>query len=137
MFSLSSLSPKKLEMLKSSQSIPRMYIMLSSYEIDTQENAVFYLIEVGVEKGSDIEIHRVRRRYSAIKEFDDQIRVEYSDSRFLMPFPPKKFFGNMEKEFITKRYNELSVYLSNLVKIPRLTKAFEFLKFFEISTAEL
>lgn len=129
---ISSLSSKKMLQLNNSTIIPRMYLYIEKYQFDPVVNAVVYDIEVGVQRKETIFVHTVRRRYSALQQFDDQIRSLFRDSRFLMAFPPKKIFGNKSEEFLRERADQLQNYLTNLVKVAGVANTPAFMRCFDI-----
>ncbi|EAY10074.1 PX domain containing protein [Trichomonas vaginalis G3] len=126
------LPQKKAAQLNLAISIPPMYLSVEKFEFDPQFKAVFYNIEVGIQKDSMVCVHTISKRYSALQEFDSQIRPKFSESRYLHPFPPKKLFGNTENEFLEKRSEELQNYLGNLVRVAGLCETQVFRRFFGI-----
>jgi hypothetical protein len=129
---VASLARKKMEQLQSSTVIPRMYLFIEKYDMDEAAKAVFYDIEVGIQRGSNVHVTHVRRRYSTLEQFDEQIRPLYKESRFLMAFPPKKTFGNTDPEFLKDRADKLQKYLTNLVRVGGVTSMPAFMRCFEI-----
>ena len=136
-FSISSLSQKKISQLRSSTIVPHMYIHIEKYDLDPSVNAVLYEIEVGIQKKDTVLIKKIFKRYSDLKQFDDQIRPLFNDNRFLKLFPPKKFFGNKSKEFLDQRAEQLQDYLTNLVRVAGMNNTPPFLRCFEIPTDSL
>ena len=130
---LTSLSQKKLEQLQNMTADPRMYIFIEKFDLDPTINAVVYDIEVGIQKDTTVYIKKIQRRYSALREFDEQIRPLYKGNRFLHPFPPKKLFGNKDKAFLDERAIQLQRYLTNLVKVTGITTTPTFCRTFEIN----
>jgi hypothetical protein len=131
---IASLARKKLDQLQSSTVIPRMYLFIEKYDFDPAVKAVVYDIEVGIQKGQTVHVTQVKRRYSVLELFDQQIRPLYKDSRFLQPFPPKKAFGNTDQEFLKDRAEKLQKYLTNLVRVGGVTSTPAFIRCFEIDT---
>ena len=129
---ITSLAPKKLAQLQGSTIIPRMYLHIENFDLDATINAVVYNIEIGIQKGQNVHIHTVKKRYSAIQQFDEMIRPLFKESRFLMPFPPKKMFGNKQKEFLDQRAEALQKYLTNLVRVSGIINTPAFIRCFEI-----
>lgn len=129
---ISQLSENKAASLQSSTIIPRMYIHIENYDLDPTVNAVVYNIEIGIQKGNNVHTHMVRKRYSAIQQFDDTVRPLFKESRFLLPFPPKKMFGNKNREFLNQRAEALQKYLTNLVRVAGIITTPGFIRCFEI-----
>ena len=129
---VASLSQKKLSQLQSSTVDPRMYLYIEKFDLDPAINAVVYDIEVGIQKDNNVHIHKIQKRYSTLLEFDQQIRPLYKTNRFLQQFPPKKLFGNKDKEFLDERADMLQKYLTNLVKVAGVNATPQFCRCFEI-----
>lgn len=132
-FPITELSQKKSSQLNLAISIPPMYISVENYNFDKEFNAVFYTIEIGIQKGTNVCVHTVTKRFSALQEFDSQIRSNFSESRYLLPFPPRKIFGNLDPSFLEKRAEQLQNYLGNLVRVAGLCETTVFRRFFDIS----
>lgn len=132
---VASLSQKKYAQLESAISIPPMYLSIEKYELVQDINAVVYEIEIGIQKSKNVYTHKVNRRYSALEEFDRQIRPQYSNSKYLLPFPPKKMFGNKDPSFLEQRSSQLQQYLASMIKIPGVCICQTFTHFFEIDTS--
>lgn len=126
------LTQKKAAQLNLAISIPPMYLTIEKFEYNEEFKATFYTIEVGIQKDSVVCTHTVQKRYSALQEFDAQIRPTFSESRYLRQFPPKKLFGNTETEFVEKRAEKLQDYLANLVRVAGLCETQVFRRFFGI-----
>jgi hypothetical protein len=131
---IASLARRKLDQLQSSTIIPKMYLYIEKYDMDPSANCVVYDIEIGIQKGQTVHVTQVRRRYSVLELFDQQIRPLFHDSRFLQPFPPKKLFGNTNPEFLKDRSEKLQKYLTNLVRVAGVTSMPAFIRCFEIDT---
>ena len=129
---INTLAPKKLGQLQGSTIIPRMYLYIESFDLDPIVNAVVYQIEIGIQKGQNVHVHTVKKRYSALQQFDEMIRPLFKESRFLQPFPPKKMFGNKNKQFLDHRAEALQKYLTNLVKVAGIVNTPAFIRCFEI-----
>ena len=63
------------------------------------------------------------QRYSSLRNFHDAIRIESRDPNF-PKFPPKKYFGNTDKQFLNQRMVGLQHYFSCVL----LSKDFSNLK---------
>ncbi|OHT05660.1 PX domain containing protein [Tritrichomonas foetus] len=129
---ITSLAPKKLAQLQGSTVIPRMYLFIENFDLDPTINAVVYTIEIGIQKGQNVHVHTVRKRYSALQQFDEMIRPLFRESRFLQEFPPKKLFGNKNKDFLDQRADSLQKYLTNLVRVAGIINTPAFIRCFEI-----
>lgn len=114
-------------------SIPPMYITVEGYRYDESLKATLYKIEIGIQKGSMVYQHVIERRFSAFQEFDNQIRPKFNESRYLLPFPPKKLFGNTDPVFVEKRAKKLQDYLGNLVRVAGVCETSSFRQTFGIT----
>ena len=122
----------KRDQLKSSRSIPQMYIIVEDYEIDYSINKIVFNIEVGIQKGREIHTTIVRKSFAQLKHLDNMIRPHFNKSRFLLPFPPNKICGKMSKEFLEKRSEDLQNYFTSLVQISDIFISIDFVEFFGI-----
>jgi hypothetical protein len=129
----SSLAPKNVKRLKRSAIIPRVYMSVEKFEMDSAVNAIVYTVETGIQKGDVVYLFRTKHRYSALLEFDEQIRKIVQGSQFLKPFPPKKAFGNTDFAFLNDRAKQLQKYLSHLVQVAGIVTTKPFIKTFQIN----
>jgi len=132
--SLTSLSQKKISQLRSSTIVPHMYLYIEKYDLDPLISVVVYEIEVGIQKKDTVHIKKIKKRYSELRDFDEQIRPLYRENRFLKPFPPKKLWGNKRKEFLDQRAEQLQDYLTNLVRVAGMNSTPSFIRTFEIQS---
>jgi hypothetical protein len=114
-----------------------MYLYIDKYEFDPTIKAVVYSIEIGIQKSQIVHVHKVQRRYSVLKQFDSQIRPLFKDSRFLQPFPEKKFFGNRDATFLAERSSQLQKYLTNLVRVSGVVNTPAFLRCFDVDPSSV
>lgn len=126
------LSLRKRAQLDISTCTPHMYLTIENCSFSCLESAYFYEIEVGVmrESGQAVDVHRVCKRFSHLFAFDKQVRQLYGSSKFLLPFPPKRWFGSASEPFLKKRYDLLQTYINNLVRVPGLCQSNAFLSVF-------
>jgi hypothetical protein len=129
---ISTLTEKKQAQLQSSISIPPMYISIERFSLDTLVHATIYHIEIGIQKNDNVVFHCIDRRYSELYGLDTEIRKQFGDSHYLLDFPPKKFYGNKDPEFLQRRCEQLQKYLANLVMIPGISRSPSFTRFFLI-----
>lgn len=123
-----SLSLRKQAQLDISTCNPHMYLTIENCSFSYPESAYFYEIEVGImrENGQAVSVHRVSKRFSHLLEFDKQVRQLYGNCKFLLPFPPKRWFGNSTQPFLKQRYDLLQAYINNLVRVPGLCQSSAF-----------
>lgn len=83
---------------------------------------------ISIEKnGTSFTFHE---RYSNLKSLNDLLK-KASNSNALPKFPPKKFFGGEDENFIKKRQQELNVYFEAISKNPELSNLPPLIKFIE------
>ena len=83
---------------------------------------------ISIEKnGASFTFHE---RYSNLKSLNDLLK-KASNSNALPKFPPKKFFGGEDENFIKKRQQELNVYFEAISKNPELSNLPPLIKFIE------
>ena len=71
---------------------------------------------------------KIGKRYSELKNLNDALKRETNNNAF-PKFPPKKFFGFNNEEFINKRQQELNVYFEGICNSKEFSKLPSFLKF--------
>ena len=76
------------------------------------EGHITYNLVVEFPDGSTYDL---TRRYSELKSFHDLLRRETNSNSF-PKFPPKKFFGYSNEEFINKRQQELNAFFDGICK---------------------
>lgn len=126
------LAQKKQTQLSLSVTEPRLYIVINGYEYDINLDAYLYTVEIGLQNDDIVDIKTRKIRYSQMYEFDQKIRPYFQEFRYLLPFPPKKYIGNKNPEFITSRMEQLQTYLGNLVRIPGICTSDAFMQTFRI-----
>ncbi|GFR64438.1 pX domain containing serine/threonine kinase [Elysia marginata] len=62
---------------------------------------------------------QVTKRYSDFEKIDAVLRITGID----LPLPPKKVFGNFDRDFIKERQNGLQAYLNAITSIPVLANS--------------
>ncbi len=84
--------------------------------------------ELTFENESEGRSFKILKRYSELKNLNDILRKETPSNSF-PKFPPKKFFGSSNEEFIIKRQQELNSYFISLSnefsQLPSLIKFIE------------
>lgn len=68
---------------------------------------------------------QIHRRYSDFVALHEQLKT----SNLELPLPPKKIFGNMEREFVADRQMALQRYLSLILSHHMLSSSLFFKKF--------
>ena len=65
----------------------------------------------------DIVFH-IKDRYSSLREFQTLIKKNIESSDGTPSFPKKKFFGNLDNNFLETRKNQLSLFLNTFLAHP-------------------
>ena len=65
----------------------------------------------------DIVFH-IKDRYSSLREFQTFIKKNIESSDGTPEFPKKKFFGNLDPNFIAQRSQQLSLFLNTFLAHP-------------------
>jgi len=125
------LNPKKSKIGGASQvrEVPDTVITLHIHSHENRRNIFAYTvynIAVSVKPKKD---YTVEKTYTVFKELHDKLCKELPSMvrSTLPPCPPKRFWGQMDPDFISKRTQDLQVYLNDLVVIPQVrdSKAFQ------------
>jgi hypothetical protein len=114
---IDSVTYQKRKMLAESSSTAPMYIVIEHDEFCKELKAVFYDIQIGIQTGSDVTIYFVKTRYSQLAKLHIDLQLSGIDLNSLKPFPPKCWFGNMKKEFLSERRQALQDYLTSLTLV--------------------
>ncbi|KAH9512832.1 hypothetical protein Btru_036707 [Bulinus truncatus] len=72
---------------------------------------------------------QVTKRYSDFEKLDAQLRVTSID----LPLPPKKVFGNFDRDFIAERQNGLQTYLNAITSIPIIANSLIVKRFLDVN----
>lgn len=59
-------------------------------------------------------------RYSSLKTLNDLMYKEVKDKKTFPKFPPKKFFGSNDENFLHQREKDLNMYFSSLSALPTI-----------------
>jgi hypothetical protein len=116
---LDSLGQQKRELLANSQTTPPIYIFIEKYHYEEGLKAVIYDCQIGIQDNTDVIIRIVKTRFS--------------DLAALRPFPPKRWFGNTDDAFLSRRRMELQEYLASLTRVSGILREHAFRKFAKIS----
>jgi hypothetical protein len=81
---------------------------------------VAYTVKIVDSKGS--EAFHIKDRYSSMRSFWKNMVAEF-DKAVPPSFPPKKWFGNKEAEFIKRRMEELEHFFNSLLEDPKLASS--------------
>jgi hypothetical protein len=95
----------------------KISLIITGFQEDAAAKATFFTIEGQLDKDDGTKTTTEGRfRYSQLLEFNEKlINEKYGAIRLLRLFPPKKFIGNKEGDFVTQRRDALQAWLSELV----------------------
>ena len=133
---LISLPKEKISILKKCP-VPRFYIYIERYTFDPTNKYIYYIIDIGIQRGQIIHSHKVYRRFSEIKKFDKLIRQTFDDTIYLKECPPIKIINNKKKNFLERRRQGLQEYFSSFILIPDILSNIIFQQFFEVNKSFL
>lgn len=130
---LSSLPLKKQYLLSKSPLNPPMYAIIESHHYDVELNAIFYDLQIGVQKGQDVHCSMIMLRYSELEKFQKKLITSFPDiSDLIQYFPPKKWFNNTNENFILEREKGLQNFLTVIFEIPSITETDSFKSLFKL-----
>ena len=91
---------------------------ISIVKHDVVDNAyAVYLIKVVGPK--DISFH-IRDRYSSIREFQSMVKKNIESTDGTPNFPKKRFWGNLEADWLELRTRQLSLFLNTFLAHPHV-----------------
>lgn len=129
---LSSLPLKKQYILSKSPLNPPMYATIEGHHFVKSENAIFYDIQIGIQKNQDVICSMIMLRYSELEQLQKTLMSSFPDIEILKKFPPKKWFNNTNETFILEREKSLQNFLTIIFAIPAVTETDAFKSLFRI-----
>ena len=129
---VASLPLKKQMLLAKSPLNPPIYITIEGHHFNKAENAVFYDVQVGIQKKHEVIYYMLKIRYSEFEKLHQILMINFSDIDAIKHFPPKKWFNNMNEEFLKEREKGLQTFLSNSLQIPSITETDAFKSLFRL-----
>lgn len=114
------MASKKLEKQKSvkislDDTVPLVCLVDSGEKIDDH---VEYTLKIQRGLASEL-CWPVKKRYSDFTNLDAELRLSNID----LPLPPKKVFGNFDREFVAERQRGLQTYISAVLSKPTLANS--------------
>jgi hypothetical protein len=103
--------------LESCPAALKISLIITGFQEDAAAKATFFTVEAQLDKEDGAKVtSETRHRYSQLLEFNEKlINEKYGAIRILRLFPPKKFIGNKEGDFVTQRKDALQLWLNELV----------------------
>jgi hypothetical protein len=93
----------------------KITIVITGNREDPGSKATFYNFESTINQGGSEKKVETSYRYSQLLEFNEKLIHEYGNIRLLRVFPPKKFVGNKEGDFVVMRRNAIQDWATELV----------------------
>lgn len=87
------------------------------FEVVQNDYSVF-MIKVAVQP-FNITFH-IKDRYSGIETWQSTVKNSLQNPAGLPNFPKKKWFGNLERDFLQRRSGELEMFLNMFLKHPEV-----------------
>lgn len=92
----------------------KISIVITGHRDDAASKATFYdFTATRVENGAE-KTAQTSYRYSQLLEFNEKLIYNYGAIRLLRVFPPKKFVGNREGDFIVLRRDAIQEWATEL-----------------------
>lgn len=129
---LSSLPLKKQYILSKSPLNPPMFATIEGHHFNKSFNAIFYDIQIGIQKNQDVICSMIMLRYSELEQLQKILINSFPDIEILKKFPPKRWFNNTNETFILEREKGLQNFLTIIFAIPAVTETDAFKSLFKI-----
>lgn len=112
--STSELREKQLANCKSQSKIA---LVITNFADDPATKATFYTTQcTRVDENGQEHIEENKYRYSQLLEFNEVLIQNYGAIRLLRVFPPKKWVGNREGNFVQQRMEKIQEWMTELVE---------------------
>lgn len=127
----------KEKQLNSCPSNHKISVVLTGYQDDPVAKATFFNAKcIHVDESGTEHVTDERYRYSQLLEFNERLEQDYGQIRLLRLFPPKKWVGNKEGNFVQQRMEAIQEWLNELVADEETCEDKHVLQFFKLSNAE-
>jgi hypothetical protein len=126
----------KAKQLESCPSDSKISLVITGATEDPVAKATFYLTQCTVVNGGVESPTENRYRYSQLLEFNDSLIHDYGAIRILRLFPPKKWVGNREGNFVQQRQDAIQTWLNELIADEELCDDLKIREFFKVAKAE-
>jgi hypothetical protein len=77
-----------------------------------------------------------RYRYSVLLEFNDALIHDYGAIRILRLFPPKKWVGNRQGNFVQQRQDAIQAWLNEIIADQELCDDAKVRAFFKVAKSD-
>lgn len=129
--STAELKEKQLQNCKSQSKIA---IVIQNYADDPVAKATFYNTQcTRIDANGQEQVTENRYRYSQLLEFNEQLMHDYGAIRILRLFPPKKWVGNRQGDFVQQRMEAIQAWMTELVEDEELCDDPKVRSFFKLT----
>jgi hypothetical protein len=126
----------KVRQLDSCPSDSKIAIVITGALDDPVTKATFYLTKCTVLIDGSEQTSENRYRYSQLLDFNDSLIHDYGAIRILRLFPPKKWVGNREGNFVQQRQDAIQTWLNELIADDELCDDLRFRDFFKVTKGQ-
>ncbi|OHT11901.1 PX domain containing protein [Tritrichomonas foetus] len=134
------LDPSTIDSIKEKQlaSCPvdnKIALIITGHQDDPAAKATFFNFRCYLHDstGAEQKCSENRYRYSQLLDFNESLIHDYGAIRLLRTFPPKKFIGNKETDFVTQRMEALQNWLNELCEDEETAQDKKLLAFFNLA----
>ena len=127
----SSLSKKKVDMLKRCKSIPSFYISVTGWRWDSIINSAQYSIEVGFEIEENVLVMQTEKRFSELRKLYTEI-LSFFNHQQIPKFPQRRIFMNSDPDVIRERQLALNDFVMKVSTINGINMFSPFIRFFSL-----
>lgn len=129
-----STSELKEKQLASCKAPTKISLVILNYADDPQAKATFYNTQCTlVDENGQEHVKEERYRYSQLLDFNEQLIHDYGAIRLLRVFPPKKWVGNREGDFVQQRMEKIQEWMNELVEDEEICQDGKLRAFFKLT----
>jgi hypothetical protein len=126
----------KARQLESCPSESKISLIITGTADDPAAKATFYITQCTVVNGGVESTTENRYRYSALLDFNDSLIHDYGAIRILRLFPPKKWVGNREGNFVQQRQDAIQTWLNELIADEELCDDPKVREYFKVAKSD-
>jgi hypothetical protein len=124
----------KAKQLESCPSESKISLVITSTVDDGK--ATFYITQCTIVVNGVESTKENRFRYSQLLEFNEALTKDYGAIRILRLFPPKKWVGNREGNFVQQRLDAIQLWMNELIEDEELCDDQKVRNFFGVAKPE-
>ena len=113
----------------------KIALVITGHQEDAAAKATFYNFRCYLfdSNGTEQKCSEERYRYSQLLDFNEKLIHDYGAIRLLRLFPPKKWIGNKEGDFVTQRREAIQNWLTEICQDEELAQEPQVLKYFKLA----